>query len=264
MAMAVVDPGLSPRPLTREQFEILVAAGVYEDARVELIEGVVVDMAPQGPGHGDMIGRINTTLAVRFAAEFGTRYMMRPQVPLAATDLSAPSPMCTSSTGPTVARRLTFARPTWSSKWPRPASSETSASSAHLCRRRCALRLGRRPRRRAGRGSDRSAARRRVGRSRHVRHGAAPAPRHRPRRIRHHVAPVRPAALTHPAPSLSARTAGSAGGITWSSTAGQRHRRDRHRRHDSPPPSRRRTRPAGAHAPPVRPARLSQSPDRPS
>jgi Uma2 family endonuclease len=92
MAVAAAEPELLPRALTREQFDILVDAGVYEDQRVELIEGIVVDMAPQGPGHGFTIGRITTRLAVRLDREFGDRYEVRPQVPLAATALSEPEP----------------------------------------------------------------------------------------------------------------------------------------------------------------------------
>ena len=92
MAVAVVDPGLSPRPLTREQYEILVAADVYDGQPVELIEGVVVDVAPQGPEHSFVVRRLTTGLAVRLAAAFGERYEVSPQVPFAATDLSEPEP----------------------------------------------------------------------------------------------------------------------------------------------------------------------------
>lgn len=87
-----VEPGLVPRPLTREQYDVLVAAGMYEDQRVELVEGVVVDMAPQGPEHGFGVGRLSTVLAMRLGAAFGERYELRPRVPFAATELSEPEP----------------------------------------------------------------------------------------------------------------------------------------------------------------------------
>ncbi len=92
MVAVALEPELLPRPLTREQFDVLVGAGAYEDQRVELIEGVVVDMAPQGPEHADTVGRLTTRLAWRLGAAFGERFMVRPQVPLAATDTSEPEP----------------------------------------------------------------------------------------------------------------------------------------------------------------------------
>jgi Uma2 family endonuclease len=92
MAVAAAEPELVPRALTREQFGILVAAGAYEDQRVELIEGIVVDMAPQGPEHGFVVRRLNTRLVARLTVAFGDRYEVSPQVPLAATPLSEPEP----------------------------------------------------------------------------------------------------------------------------------------------------------------------------
>jgi Uma2 family endonuclease len=92
MVAVAREPELLPRPLTREQFDVLVGAGAYDDQRVELIEGVVVDMAPQGPEHGFWIGRLTTELAVRLAGAFGRAYEVRPQVPLAATGHSEPEP----------------------------------------------------------------------------------------------------------------------------------------------------------------------------
>jgi Uma2 family endonuclease len=92
MVAVALEPELLPRPLTRGQFDVLVGAGAYDDQRVELIEGVVVDVAPQGPEHADTVGRLATRLAWRLGAAFGERFMVRPQVPLAATDISEPEP----------------------------------------------------------------------------------------------------------------------------------------------------------------------------
>jgi Uma2 family endonuclease len=80
------------RPLTRAQYDTLVRAGAYEDQAVELLEGVVVDMAPQGEPHSNRIGRLNTRLTARLVASFGERCMVRPRTPLAAGPLSEPEP----------------------------------------------------------------------------------------------------------------------------------------------------------------------------
>lgn len=92
MVAVAAEPEFLPRPLTRVQFDVLVGAGTYEDQRVELIEGVVVDMAPQGPEHGFGIGRLTTGLVVHLAGAFGRKYEVRPQVPFAATENSEPEP----------------------------------------------------------------------------------------------------------------------------------------------------------------------------
>lgn len=90
---AVAGPAeLVGRPMTREQYEILVRAGAYEDQPVELLEGVVVDVAPQGEPHSNRIGRLNTRLTIKLGAAHGERYMVRPQTPLAAGPLSEPEP----------------------------------------------------------------------------------------------------------------------------------------------------------------------------
>jgi Uma2 family endonuclease len=84
MAIANVEP----HRWTREQYERMAAEGYFHpDARVELIEGIVYDMAPQGSQHitalhllGDVLRRIFPESYVRF------------QGPLALGDFSAPEP----------------------------------------------------------------------------------------------------------------------------------------------------------------------------
>ncbi len=80
------------RPLPRAMYDVLVAAGAYEGQPVELIEGNVVEMAPQGPRHGNAVGHVTTRLAVRLVARFGEQYLVRPQTPLAADAYSEPEP----------------------------------------------------------------------------------------------------------------------------------------------------------------------------
>src|SRR5688572_24695398 len=56
---------LSPeriRPLHRREYEQLVGAGVFEDERVELLRGVLVEMSPQSEDHVESCARIATML----------------------------------------------------------------------------------------------------------------------------------------------------------------------------------------------------------
>jgi Uma2 family endonuclease len=94
MSIAVVSEPWADavRPLPRALYDVLVAAGAYEGQPVELIEGNVVDMAPQGPRHGNTVGHVTTLLAARLVGLFGRRYLVRPQTPLAAGTYSAPEP----------------------------------------------------------------------------------------------------------------------------------------------------------------------------
>jgi Uma2 family endonuclease len=94
MSIAVVsEPGAdSVRPLPRVMYDVLVEAGAYEGQPVELIEGNVVEMAPQGPRHGNTVGHVTTRLAARLVARFGEQYLVRPQTPLAAGVYSEPEP----------------------------------------------------------------------------------------------------------------------------------------------------------------------------
>jgi len=67
------------------EFDRLVASGALADLRVELIEGVLVDVSPQGERHARMIQRLTALLASRA----GT---LRVQLPLAVEDGSRPEP----------------------------------------------------------------------------------------------------------------------------------------------------------------------------
>lgn len=78
---------LEPHRFTREEYERLAASGGLADLRVELLHGVIVEMAPEGPDHADMVQAL-TGLLAPVAAE--TR--LRVGSPLAATDDSEPEP----------------------------------------------------------------------------------------------------------------------------------------------------------------------------
>lgn len=76
------------RPLSRREYERMVALGMFEDERVELLEGVIVQTSPQGTKHSAVIQRL-THLLVQ---TLGARAAIRIQSPFAASDGSEPEP----------------------------------------------------------------------------------------------------------------------------------------------------------------------------
>jgi Uma2 family endonuclease len=94
---AMVDPMLDPallapervRPLKRREYERLVDLGVFEDERVELLRGVLVEMSPQGDAHSGITAwfhaRIVKALDLR-------RFEVRSHSPFAASNDSMPEP----------------------------------------------------------------------------------------------------------------------------------------------------------------------------
>jgi Uma2 family endonuclease len=77
-----------PRPLRRTEYERLVEAGSFVDERIELLEGVLVSMSPQGTEHADLVSR----LAMIFMRLMGDRVVIRSHSPFAASDDSEPEP----------------------------------------------------------------------------------------------------------------------------------------------------------------------------
>jgi Uma2 family endonuclease len=75
-------------PVTRELYDKMVEHGALEDARVELLAGVLVDMSPQGRRHAEAIEWLTTELTLALAR----RASVRVQLPLAVSDLSVPEP----------------------------------------------------------------------------------------------------------------------------------------------------------------------------
>ena len=71
--------GLPRHRFTVEDFYRMAAAGIFtEDARVELVEGDIVDMMPIGPRHAFCVDALNAM----FAAQASDRYVVRVQGPL--------------------------------------------------------------------------------------------------------------------------------------------------------------------------------------
>jgi Uma2 family endonuclease len=77
------------RPLRRVEYERLGQEGFFdEDERVELLEGVIVQMSPRGTRHDAAIERLNRL----FVLALSDRAVVRPQLAYAASDISEPEP----------------------------------------------------------------------------------------------------------------------------------------------------------------------------
>lgn len=76
------------RPLARHEYEALVRLGAFEDERVELLYGSVIEMSPHGPRHDATIDRLLDVLRERL----GDRARVRVQSAFVASDGSEPQP----------------------------------------------------------------------------------------------------------------------------------------------------------------------------
>lgn len=89
---AVVDPKqLEPErilPLRRAQYDQMVEAGIFDDQRVELLRGVLVEMTRQGVDHADCVAALTELL---FRA-LPSAVQVRCQLPFAAGEYSEPQP----------------------------------------------------------------------------------------------------------------------------------------------------------------------------
>jgi Uma2 family endonuclease len=83
-------PDSAPNPVrfTRSEYGRMAEAGVFEGRRVELLDGEVMAMTPQGSAHAAAVARIMRVLA----AALGDRAALRPQLPLGLDDHSEPEP----------------------------------------------------------------------------------------------------------------------------------------------------------------------------
>jgi Uma2 family endonuclease len=79
----------SPRLLNVDEYHRMIEAGIFdEDEHLELLEGVIVAMAPQGPTHAHCIQWLNRLLVRRL----GDEYAVRPQLPLTLGERNEPEP----------------------------------------------------------------------------------------------------------------------------------------------------------------------------
>jgi len=86
---AVMTDWITRHRITVDEYYRMAEAGILApDARVELIEGEIIDMPSMGAGHAWVIGHLNRLL-VAAAAE---KAYVWPQLPLRLSDLSEPVP----------------------------------------------------------------------------------------------------------------------------------------------------------------------------
>lgn len=76
------------RPLRRRDYDQLVDAGAFVDEPIELLEGFLVEMSPEGAEHVYVIDRLTEILVPALVG----RYLVRIGHPLALGDLSEPEP----------------------------------------------------------------------------------------------------------------------------------------------------------------------------
>lgn len=84
----VADPAVRQRGLTRAQYDALIELGALAEVKVELVEGVLVDVVPQGPEHEEAIEELTHYLVPRVQDP----WRVRVQLSLLATDSSEPEP----------------------------------------------------------------------------------------------------------------------------------------------------------------------------
>ena len=85
----MASAGASGAQITSDRYYELVERGLIEpDDRVELLEGVIVSMAPQDPIHAYTI----STLQEALGRAFGERAVVRTQLPLLLSPTSMPEP----------------------------------------------------------------------------------------------------------------------------------------------------------------------------
>ena len=78
----------APHRFTVDEYHKLANRLFGDDARVELLDGEIIDMSPIGKRHAACVGRLNQLLAVRL----GQAAAVWPQNPVELSDLSEPQP----------------------------------------------------------------------------------------------------------------------------------------------------------------------------
>jgi Uma2 family endonuclease len=78
----------TPRRIKRAEYDRLAELGFFRDERVELIRGIVIEMAPIGPPHSEIVD----TLMERLVRGLEGRARVRIQHPFLAGDDSEPEP----------------------------------------------------------------------------------------------------------------------------------------------------------------------------
>lgn len=77
------------RPIRRVEFDQMAELGLFEDERVELLGGLIVEMTKPGTRHSESVSRLNKYLMV---LDFQGRARIRIQLPVALDEYSEPQP----------------------------------------------------------------------------------------------------------------------------------------------------------------------------
>jgi Uma2 family endonuclease len=91
VAIPEIAVGILPdrvRPLRRDEYDRMVAVGLFADEKVELLRGVLVAMSPQDPRHAEPVQRLTHVLV----KALGEAAAVRIQLPLALSHDSEPEP----------------------------------------------------------------------------------------------------------------------------------------------------------------------------
>jgi Uma2 family endonuclease len=79
----------TPHRFRVDAYHRMLEAGILsEDDHVELLEGVIVEMSPQGAAHADIVTKLTRLLVL----SLGHSFDVRPQVPLTLGEQSEPEP----------------------------------------------------------------------------------------------------------------------------------------------------------------------------
>jgi Uma2 family endonuclease len=76
------------RPLRRVEYDRLVALGVFQDERIELLDGALYEMSPIGIPHNFAVQELTEILVLALHG----RAKVRPQMSFAASEISEPEP----------------------------------------------------------------------------------------------------------------------------------------------------------------------------
>jgi Uma2 family endonuclease len=85
-----LTPTDNPKPMvwTIEEYQRLGESGLFNDRRIELVEGCLLEMSPQGSKHASTLMKLVRLLP----SIFDDRYSIAIQSPLAVSELSQPEP----------------------------------------------------------------------------------------------------------------------------------------------------------------------------
>jgi Uma2 family endonuclease len=91
MSASAAFPSIEPelvRSFKRSEYDQMVALGLFQDERVELLRGVLVKMSPQLAPHASTVQKLTQLAITRLQG----RFTVRVQSPLALSDDSEPEP----------------------------------------------------------------------------------------------------------------------------------------------------------------------------